>query len=132
MVNSIELGKVINTVLEESLNTDPQSKRIEIYPLIADNDAKYPFVVYQRSCVSTGISKDGVYEDTNTVKITVVASNYPESVAIAQKVRKGFEFKYRLFEDPTIKVYYSILVSSDESFEGDAFIQTLTFTMKTN
>jgi len=132
MVNSIELGKVINTVLGESLNTDPQSKRIEIYPLIADNDAKYPFVVYQRSCVSTGISKDGVHEDTNTVKITVVASNYPESVAIAQKVRKGFEFKYRLFEGPAIKVYYSILVSSDESFEGDAFIQTLTFTMKTN
>ena len=62
MIDSLGIGKVIYKLLKD----------FTTYPLVADNNAKYPFLVYKRSNVTSSSSKDGIYEDTVDISITIV------------------------------------------------------------
>ena len=57
-------------------------------PSLADNNAKYPFIVYKRNNVISSTSKDGSYEDTVDIGITIVTMKYAEGIEIANKVRE--------------------------------------------
>ena len=63
MLDTLNLGKYINYVVtnDASINVE------KAYPLVADNDAKYPFVVYRRTNLISANSKDGLYQDTVTL-----------------------------------------------------------------
>ena len=74
MIDSLGIGKVIFTLLGD----------FKTYPLVADNNAKYPFIVYKRNNVISSTCKDGSYEDT--VDIGTMMDS--EGIKIANKVRE--------------------------------------------
>jgi hypothetical protein len=75
MIDTLNIGKYIYSVLKF---TD-----VEVYPLVADNDAKLPFIVYKRVNLESSGSKDGYYEDKVTMEVVVVTDKYYRGIELA-------------------------------------------------
>lgn len=123
MTNSIFISKAIfqllanDEVLKESVTA--------IYPLIAENDAKFPFITFSRDNIFTSVCKDGLFEDKVTFSITVVSANYIGSLEIANRVRAIFEKNKIITTDVTL---HSVrLTGVDESYNENSYIQNLSF-----
>lgn len=123
MINTLNIGAYVFGKLSTKIPT------IKTYPIVADNDAKYPFIVYKRIGLSSLICKDGNYEDVATVEVTVVAEKYATSVDIAQQVREALEDNFDTFDGMEIEV---TLQSGTEDFSDSAYTQKLTYRIKTN
>ncbi len=121
MVNSILIGKTIYKLLSENV-TLKQMVGDKIYPLVAENDVTYPFIVYFRTSISNRVNKDGYYEDEVGFAIIVVSNTYISSLEIANEVRKTLD-KRKLSEE----ISNVILEDVDEDFINDAFVQQLYF-----
>lgn len=123
MTNSIFISKAIfqllanDEVLKESVTA--------IYPLIAENDAKFPFITFSRDNIFTSVCKDGLFEDKVSFSITVVSANYIGSLEIANRVRQIFEKNKINTTDVTL---HSVrLTGVDESYNENSYIQNLSF-----
>lgn len=123
MINTLNIGAYIFDKLSTSIPT------IKTYPIVADNDAKYPFIVYKRIGLSSLMCKDGNYEDVATVEVTVVAEKYAISVDIAQQVREALEDNFDTFSGMEIE---TTLQSAMEDFSDSAYTQKLIYRIKTN
>lgn len=131
MTNSILIGKIIYSKLSSSETlTQMLGEENKIFPIIADNDARYPFVVYKRLSVSSLQSKDGFHEDVVSFEITVVANNYVGSLNIANEIRKILEKKK--IESDIMNIYNNKIQNISEDYLGDAYVQKLTFTCNIN
>ena len=64
MIDTLNIGKYIYSRLS-------QIEGVKSYPLVADNDAKLPFIVYKRVNLESSGSKDGYYEDKVTMEVVV-------------------------------------------------------------
>ena len=126
MINSILIGKTIYNLLNNSEELK-QYVGNKIYPLVADNDVSYPFIVYSRTGVTNTICKDGYYEDDVNFSIIVVSNKYIDSLDIANIVRGIFN-KQKLDKN----IYNVSLDDIDENFTNDAYIQQLYFSCKVN
>lgn len=126
MVNSILIGKTIYKLLTES---DELKKYVgnKIYPLVADNDVSFPFIIYYRTNIRNLVDKDGYYEDEVSFSVIVVSNKYLESLEIANIVRGIFE-KKKLTED----IYNCTVEDIDEDFRENAYIQQIYFNCKMN
>lgn len=124
MVNSILIGKTIYKLLESS---DKLKEYVgnKIYPLVADNDVTFPFVVYYRTNIKNLTNKDGYYEDEVSFSVIVVSNKYMESLEIANIVRSIFE-KRQLTED----IYNCTVEDIDEDYRDNAYIQQIYFNCK--
>ena len=67
--------------------------------------------------------------DNVEVEIVVADSNYMRSITIAEKVRSLIDRKSGEYK--TFSVVDAVLISTDESFAEDTFIQRLTFSFET-
>ena len=123
MINTLNIGAYIFDKLSTNIST------IKTYPIVADNDAKYPFIVYKRIGLNSLICKDGNYEDMATVEVTVVAEKYAISVDIAQQVREALEDNFDTFDGMEIE---TTLQSATEDFSDSAYTQKLIYRIKTN
>lgn len=123
MINTLNIGAYIFDKLSTNIPT------IKTYPIVADNDAKYPFIVYKRIGLISLNCKDGNYEDVATVEITVVAEKYATSVNIAQQVREALEDNFDTFDGMEIE---TTLQSGIEDFSDSVYTQKLTYRIKTN
>lgn len=92
-----------------------------MFPLIAKENTKSPFIVYQRDSLEVNYCKDGVSNENATVTINIVSNSYTDSVDLAEIVRKSLELK-RVDDIKSIR-----LVSSSEDFVDDSYLQQLTF-----
>lgn len=115
MIDSLGIGKVIYTLLGD----------FKTYPLVADNNAKYPFIVYKRNNVISSTCKDGSYEDTVDIGITIVTMKYAEGIEIADKVREILQRQVIKIDDMILNDTY--LISANESFTDNVFVQNLNF-----
>lgn len=124
MINSlIDLGKYIYSVLSTD-DTLHASLGTKIYPLVADNDTKFPFVVYKRLSLESNGCKDGYYQDIAEYQITVITDKYAPGLEIAQRIRFLLERQDVSYgEDITID---SVLSFATEDY-NDGFVQTLHF-----
>lgn len=124
MVNSILVSKLIYTLLseDESLNTLVDKK---IFPLIAEHDTKFPFIVFNRDNITSNGCKDGYHEDNITFTVTAVSANYLDSLDIANKVRQILE--RRAIKSDYLSLYNVTLNSLDETYQDNAFVQRLSF-----
>lgn len=123
MTNSIFISKAIfqllanDEVLKESVTA--------IYPLVAENDAKFPFITFTRDNIFNSVCKDGLFEDKVTFSIMVVSANYIGSLEIANRVRAIFEKNKINTTDVTL---HSVrLTGVDESYNENSYIQNLSF-----
>ena len=120
--NSILIGKYIYQFLSESKELQDILKG-NIYPLIADEEINYPFVVYSRQSIIPQYLKDGNFQDNVNIVIHIVSDDYVQSLEIANIIRNIFEL--RSYKDDKIAIKQFIISDVTESFEEDAYIQTL-------
>lgn len=124
MIDTLNIGKYIVSRL-----ADPNSGiTCKTYPLVADNDAKYPFIVYRRMDLRSSTCKDGVYEDDVMIEIIIVSDKYSVGIDIAQKVRKALEKQKVEFDDMTVKDGNIALAT--EEYSNNAYVQRMQFTFK--
>ena len=124
MINTLNIGKYIYTTLQES-----EDITCRIYPLIADNDAKYPFIIYKRVNLLSSDAKDGVFQDDATIEINVVSDKYSIGVDIATKVRELLEKEHVTFQDLEIDDCKIVLATEEYN---SAFVQRMQFNLKVN
>lgn len=94
-----------------------------IWPMIADEGATFPFVVYQRSGTTAAGDKDGS-EERVTLAVTIAADNYRASVEAAAAALEALQNRR------TAHVEDIRLDSATEAWYNDTFLQTLNFTLQ--
>ena len=130
MDNSLLVGKYIYRMLSEDEVLSGKVTSRKIFPLVANADTTYPFIVYSRTGLTVEYCKDGTVEDTVDFLILSVSDNYVESLEVANQIRSILENKR--YKDDTIQISSIRLSSVQEEYIEDAYIQRLNFTIKTN
>ena len=96
---------------------------------MANADTTYPFIVYARTSLRVDYRKEGITENSVEFQVIAVSDNYVESLEVANRIRGVLELLR--YKDETIYISECKLSSVSEEYMEDAFIQRLTFTMKT-
>lgn len=124
MIDTLNIGKYIYNALTQS-----KTITCKVYPLVADNNAKFPFIIYRRLNLISKTTKDGLYEDTVTMEIDVITETYTEGVDIANKVRDILQKQYVSYQGMEINDA-EITMATEEYNSG--YIQRLQFQFTLN
>lgn len=125
MDNTLKIGKYIRQFLVEDERYNKMVGQSKTFPLIANAETSFPFVVYQRTSAKVNYTKDGRYQNILAVEITIICDNYPESIDLLCLVRDILEGKRYRDEDIWIRDIKVDEVSED--FNEDTFIQRISF-----
>lgn len=125
MDNTLKIGKYIRQFLIEDERYNKMVGQSKTFPLIANAETSFPFVVYQRTSAKVNYTKDGRYQNILAVEITIICDNYPESIDLLCLVRDILEGKRYRDEDIWIRDIKVDEVSED--FNEDTFIQRISF-----
>lgn len=125
MDNTLKIGKYIRQFLIEDERYNKIVGQSKTFPLIANAETSFPFVVYQRTSAKVNYTKDGRYQNILAVEITIICDNYPESIDLLCLVRNILEGKRYKDEDIWIRDIKVDEVSED--FNEDTFIQRISF-----
>lgn len=120
MESSISINKHIFSILtsDKSLKEMVGTK---IFPIVADDDVKFPYIILERTSISPYTYKGGVGYDKVTFQIKIADSDYINTINIAEKVRELLELK-------TSNYFKRIEFSNcNEDFLNDTYRQTLQF-----
>ena len=102
----------------------------KIYAISTKTETSFPFVIYKRSSLVPEYTKDRYGTgDTVSVEVVVASDNYLNSITIAEEVRKALENKRGSYD--SFDVIDAKLMSADEDFIEDTYIQCLVFSFKT-
>ena len=116
-MKNFKIGKEINRLLTESNVLGLGDK---IFPLVANPNTTFPFLVYRRIGYQPRNNKDYVGEIV-TMEMNVASESYNESVDIANSVADILQGKEtQLIEDIQ-------LINVSEMYLQDTFIQNLQF-----
>lgn len=93
----------------------------DVYPLVAPENTKGDFMVYQRDKYSKSWSKMGVYEDECLLYVTIITEDYDRAIELASAVDNVLvgehnEDNYKFFID---------LADSSENFEDGKYFEIL-------
>ena len=123
---NLQVGKAIFSILSNDADLVEKVEN-KIYPLIADVNTTFPFIVYRRNGIEPLNSKDRFTINTTTyISIVVAADKYDESIEIAERIIKALsKGTYQGIMDIS-------LVDADEDYIDDTFILTLTYNIKTD
>lgn len=127
---SLQIGKAIYDILHTNADivTRLQDK---IFPLISEQNTTFPFIVYKRTGIISAYSKDRyTANESVTMDIIIASDKYNETIEIAELVRLSLEGKKGLYSG--IQIEEIRLLSADEDFMEDTYIQTITFNITTN
>lgn len=130
MDNSILIGKYIYKLLTEDEVLAQIVTPKKIFPLVANAETTYPFIVYSRTGLNVEYCKDGIVEDTVEIQVIAVSDKYIESLEVANQIRKILEL--RRFKDENVFIKDCRLSSVYEEYIENAFVQKVTFTIKLN
>ena len=118
------LSKIIYKILSEA--EELEALKGQIYPLRADENTDFPFMVYKIDAVTPAYTKDGLVGDDVTKSFRIVGDKYDVGFNLSQAVRKLLDNSYK--EENNI--LQSRMTSGYEDFQDDAFVQALTFDFK--
>ena len=93
----------------------------KMYPIIANENTTFPFIVYQCDSIYAEYTKDWRCNDNINISINIAATTYNQSIEIAELVRTAIEGK-RIDNINTIR-----LISMNEDYLEDTYIQNLQF-----
>jgi len=125
MDNTILAGKYIRKFLVENEELSAMIDTKKIFPLIANADTTFPFIVYSRNNIVPTYTKDYLTDNALTFTIIVVSDEYVQSLELANAVRHSLE-GYR-YTDEVISIAPIKLQSITEETIEDAYIQRMTF-----
>lgn len=120
MESSISINKHIFSILtsDKSLKEMVGTK---IFPIVADDDVKFPYIILERTSITPYTYKGGVGYDKATFQIKIADSDYINTINIAEKVRELLELR-------TSSYFKRIEFSScNEDFMNDTYRQILEF-----
>lgn len=120
-------GLLADVVLYDKL----QNISTNVYPIVAENGTLYPFIIYTRDSVTPhSLTKDGYGEDEVNITVKVVDNEYYKTIEYAQMVRDDLTYDcYTIQHDGDTITSQCRFTGAYESWEDDAYVQTLTFTM---
>lgn len=130
MDNSLLVGKYIYKLLSEDEVLSAKVTPKKIFPLVANADTTYPFIVYARTGLVVDYCKDGTVENRIEFQVLAVSENYVESLEVANQIRRTLELIR--YKDDDICIRECKISSVQEEYMEDAFIQRLNFTIKTD
>lgn len=126
----IQIGKAVYQIL----SNDAKVKEMvgnKIYPLIANQGTTYPFIIYKRTSIEPLTSKDRfICSEITSVDVIIASDRYDESIELAELVQDALNGKSGIYSG--INIIDINLISADEDYIEDTFIQNLTFNIKTN
>lgn len=93
----------------------------KLYPLVANENTTFPFIVYQRDSIYTEYTKDWRHSDNINISIYIAATTYNQCIEIAELVRTSIEGK-KIDDISSIR-----LISMNEDFLEDTYIQNIQF-----
>ncbi len=128
MDNTILAGKYIRKFLVENEELSAMIDTKKIFPLIANADTTFPFIVYSRNNITPVYTKDFLTDNTVAFTVIVVSDEYVQSLMLANAVRHSLE-GYR-YSDEVINIAPIKLQSITEETIEDAYIQRMTFVFK--
>ena len=120
MESSISVIKHIFRILssDKTLNEMVGNK---IFPIIAENDITFPFILVTRTSITPITFKTGVAVDKVTFQVVIEDVDYFRTVNIAEKVRELLEL---IHSDYFKRIEFS---NCTEDFLNDTYRQTLQF-----
>ena len=120
MESSISVIKHIFRILssDKTLNEMVGNK---IFPIIAENDITFPFILVTRTSITPITFKTGVAVDKVTFQVVIEDVDYFRTVNIAERVRELLELRH---SDYFKRIEFS---NCNEDFINDAYRQTLQF-----
>lgn len=124
MINSI----LVNELLYERLTGSDSLKSIvgdKIFPIIADNNVTFPFVVFKRNSIQSAGSKDGIYDDVVEFSIAAASTSYFETLTIANVIRSVIEVPH--FHNSKIECDDILMTDIEEQFIDECYVQRLSF-----
>ena len=124
---SLQVGKAIYTLLSSNQQLVSMVDG-NIFPLIAEINTTFPFIVYRREAITPQYTKDYWTSDEVMINVMVASNDYVESIEIADLVRQSLDQKKGEYSGITIKDIR--LTQADEDFIDDTYIQYLTFKIK--
>jgi hypothetical protein len=130
MDNSILAGKYLRKILIENEELMELISANKIFPLLANADTTFPFIVYSRNNITPVYTKDILTDNNAVFTVIIVSDKYTESLDIANAVRHSLE-GYR-YKDETINIYPIKLDSISEETMDDAYIQRMMFSFSVN
>lgn len=126
----IQIGKAVYQILSNDTKVKEKVKS-KIYPLVANQGTTFPFIIYKRTGIEPVTSKDRfICSELTTVDVTVASDRYDESIELAELVKDALSGKNGIYSG--INIIDINMISADEDYIEDTFIQTLTFNIKTN
>lgn len=121
---SLQIGKAIYHILSNDTDVVDRVQN-KIYPLIADVETTFPFIIYKRTGITPADSKDRfIYSEDVYVDVVIASDKYNESIEIADLVRTA------LLKGGYDGIKDIDLTDADEDYIEDTFIQNLTFKIK--
>lgn len=115
-MNTIEIGKVIAKKLNNIAPT---------FPLIAEPNTQFPFIVYRRASLQPYTSKDIFdFREQATIEIIIASNNYEDSIVIAKDViniMRNFNGIVEGINIDSIK-----LLDCSEDYLNDVYTQKIT------
>ena len=124
---SLQVGKAIYSLLSSNQQLVSMVDG-NIFPLIAEINTTFPFIVYRREAITPQYTKDYWTSDEVMINVMVASNDYVESIEIADLVRQSLDQKKGEYSGITIKDIR--LTQADEDFIDDTYIQYLTFKIK--
>ena len=120
MESSISVIKHIFRILssDKTLNEMVGNK---IFPIIAENDITFPFILVTRTSITPITFKTGVAVDKVTFQVVIEDVDYFRTVNIAERVRELLELRH---SDYFKRIEFS---NCYEDFMNDAYKQKLQF-----
>ena len=120
MLQSLKIGSYIFNRIKTITGYD-------CYPCVADNDVKFPYIVYNRTGLSTQLTKDGYTDDNVSFEISVYSDKYAQSVHVAEAVRGALEV-LSAQHDETFDIDNSIITNASEYWNDNTFVQQINWT----
>lgn len=112
----IKIGSTVYKILSEDAEV-AEMVGDKIFPLVADKDTTFPFIVFKKDSYKPEYTKDGISNKRAVVEIIIASEDYKESVEIAERVFKAIAAKSKYFK----------LEDNTEDYLNDTFLQSLTY-----
>lgn len=119
MKNTLRLGEAIYKILYDYNN---------VYPLIAPEDAEFPFIVYRRSSGYSQSAKDGIYSVVSNMEILVASDVYAKGIEMAEEILRKMEATRGKVGD--FEIIRILMTNCDEVCIDEVYIQQMTFTIE--
>ena len=122
MTTTVSVGQKVYELLASNTELMKNIDVNNIFPLIAEEGATFPFIVFRRNGITPNYTKNELANETVSLTVFICLKSYSDSVKTAEIVREIMDLH---------KDGYFNLITFDgitEDFVDDSYIQELTFT----